>query len=320
MTKHYLLETLKGGINVLYWNENLATIKMYNENYYKLTVMRKVLVRGQKIPFRRAKCSVNTEKLACNLRRAKSKVLEYCLCNDFDYFVTLTIDKNKYDRYDFSTYYKALSKFLNNYNINNNTKVQYVLIPEQHKDGAWHMHGVIRGVLSKHLKLNKNGYFEWTSYCKKFGYMGLSPIKSRNKVASYVTKYITKQMAERNAELNAHLYYVSKKLNTAWELKRGDLVAASHGKFTYDFINEHVAIKVFDNDECLAYVDEGAITDIEELEAFDRLFRERVNEKIKNIEENFVEKYNKDNSDYMEVVEDITLFELYCNCEKETMK
>lgn len=257
---------------MLYWNENLATIKMYNEKYYKLTVMRKVLARGQKVQ-RRAKCSVNVEKLACNLRRAKSKVLEYCLCNEFDYFVTLTIDKSKYDRYDFPKYYKALSKFLNNYNTNNNTKVQYVLIPEQHKDGAWHMHGLIRGILPKHLKTNEKGCLDWTSYHKKFGYISLSVIKDRNKVASYVTKYITKQMAENNRELNTHLYYASKKLNTSWELRRGDLTDCAHGKFIYDFANEHVGIKVFEDDTCLKYVEDSPyidMEDVEEMEYFEK--------------------------------------------------
>ena len=62
------------------------------------------------------KNSVNSEKLSNNVARAKTKINELALCNPWSWFVTLTIDKDKYDRYDLKTYYKHFSQFLNNLN------------------------------------------------------------------------------------------------------------------------------------------------------------------------------------------------------------
>lgn len=156
---------------------------------------------------------VNDEKLANNISRAKSKVFEYAYCNQWDYFVTLTISPEKYDRYDLKTYIKDLGKFINNYNKIHHSKISYVLIPEQHKDGAWHMHGLISGILSKHLEMNKNGYLDFPMYARKFGFCSLSHIKSHEAVSKYITKYVTKELFSRS--YGERCYYCSKGLKKA---------------------------------------------------------------------------------------------------------
>lgn len=183
---------------------------------------------------------VNDTKLGNNISRAKSKVLEYALCNEFEYFVTLTINKDKHNRYDLKSYYKTFSKFLNNYNYRYSVKVDYLLIPEKHKDGAWHLHGLIKGLPLQHLKKNEHGYLDWPHYRDKFGYISLDPVRSIEKVSRYITKYINKELESTIKELGAHLYYVSKGLKKSEEIKRGTLLADS---IPYDFKNDYVKIK-----------------------------------------------------------------------------
>lgn len=168
----------------------------------------------------KSKCTVNSHKLACNIIRAKNTVIEYALCNNWDYFVTLTLNKENYDRYDLNTFKSDLSTFLNNYNRNGRS-VKYLLIPEMHKDGAWHMHGLLSGIAPKDLYKNKNGYLSWKQYDKKFGFISLSPIRDIAKCASYVSKYISKDLQDSIKELNAHLYYASKGLKRAERLYQG---------------------------------------------------------------------------------------------------
>ena len=55
---------------------------------------------------------VSDVKLSNNISRAKSKVFEYAYCNHWDYFITLTISPDKYDRYDLKAYIKDLGKFI----------------------------------------------------------------------------------------------------------------------------------------------------------------------------------------------------------------
>lgn len=145
------------------------------------------------------------------------------MCNEWDYFVTLTISPDKHNRYDLELYKKQLSEFLHNYNrrCSVSDKVSYLLVPEKHKDGAWHMHGFIKGIKQKDLIQNDNGYLTWKQYDKKFGYMSLDFVKDREKVSSYILKYITKETEKNVTELNAHLYYCSKGLKRACEVFRG---------------------------------------------------------------------------------------------------
>lgn len=156
---------------------------------------------------------VSEEKLANNISRAKSKVFEYAFCNHWDYFITLTISPEKYDRYDLKTYIKDLGKFINNYNTVYHSKISYVLIPEQHHDGAWHLHGLISGILPKHLTTNGNGYLDFPMYVKKFGFCSLSSVKNHEAVCKYITKYVTKELTLRS--YGERCYYCSKGLKKA---------------------------------------------------------------------------------------------------------
>lgn len=199
---------------------------------------------------------VNNEKLKSNIIRAKSKVFEYAYCNEFDYFVTLTIDPRKYDRSDLKGYYKDFTQFLRDYRKKHKVSIQYLFIPELHEDGkSWHMHGLIKGIDEVHLKqftlddniplklkkLIKKGQliYNWEHYAKKFGYVSLGKIRSQEAVCKYITKYINKALANTIKELNAHLYYCSKGLEKAVEIKRGTLSAKS---IPWDFENDYVKV------------------------------------------------------------------------------
>lgn len=222
-----------------------VNLKRFNESMYKLTYF-KTPVRqpGYEIKVKKARGS-GESKLDNNLSRAKNKVLEYALCNDFEYFVTLTIDKNKYDRFNLKQYYKDFGVFLQNYNRLHKCKVEYIFIPEHHQDGAWHMHGLVKGIPKEHLIKNEHGYLDWNYYRDRFGYISLDKVRSKVRVSKYITKYINKDMATSIRELNAKSYYNSKGLKTAVEVKRGTLCGDS---IPFDFENDYVKIKWLNDD------------------------------------------------------------------------
>lgn len=78
-------------------------------------------------------------------RRARSKLRRLALSNEFSHFVTLTLDPAKIDRCDPVSVQRALSTWLSNMVQRHGLK--YVIVPEQHKDGAWHFHGLFAGRL-----------------------------------------------------------------------------------------------------------------------------------------------------------------------------
>lgn len=82
--------------------------------------------------------AANQERAA---RRAAAKVRDLALSNPFKWFVTLTLDPAKVDRYDV----KEITKKLNNWLDHQVQRrgAAYVIIPERHKDGALHFHGLV---------------------------------------------------------------------------------------------------------------------------------------------------------------------------------
>lgn len=212
-------------------------VKKYNKYRFKITYLQSVCVGGlEDKKEHNAKGSVNDSKLSNNLSRAKSKINEYAQCNSWDYFVTFTLNKDKYDRYNLKQFQKDFSEFLHGYNkrCDEDEKVKYILVPEQHKDGAWHMHGLIKGIKKKDIVVNNNGYLTWKKYNDKFGYMSMDTIKDKDKVSSYILKYITKDSEKNVRELNAHMYYASKGLKVAEVVMRSNTVDKKFN-FTWDW-------------------------------------------------------------------------------------
>ena len=83
------------------------------------------------------------DDLLRSMRRARSKLRRLALSNDFQYFVTLTLDPEKIDRYDGAAVTKALGRWCDN--MVRRHGLRYILVPEQHKDGAFHFHGFMAG-------------------------------------------------------------------------------------------------------------------------------------------------------------------------------
>jgi hypothetical protein len=83
--------------------------------------------------------------LARARRRAKSAVYDLAMSTDFEWFVTLTLDADKVDRYDPEEVFRHLHPWLDN-NVRRRG-LSYVLIPELHKDGALHFHGLFNDAL-----------------------------------------------------------------------------------------------------------------------------------------------------------------------------
>ncbi|MBE5850167.1 MAG: hypothetical protein E7298_08430 [Lachnospiraceae bacterium] len=215
---------------------------------------------GSKSP----KNSVNEDKLKNNLVRARSKILEYALCNEWEWYFTATIDGKKYNRTDLKRYRNDFTRFLQRFGRQNRLTIQYLIIPELHKDGkSWHAHGFIKGLpveylsefkynrkLPKYIKTRLNyGYklYEFRPYSERFGFNDFERIRDLKRSASYITKYITKDLGRSVSELGLHTFFASKGLKTAKEIDRGILKMDSSIEFDYEC--EYFAIKWLETDE-----------------------------------------------------------------------
>lgn len=224
-------------------------IKQYNDDMYKLTYCKKPIKRAgfeDKNNIKRSR-DVNDVKLSNNVARARAMVFEYALCNDFEYFVTLTLNKDLQDRYDLKGYIKRLGQFIRNYRRDHGADIQYLLIPEKHRDGAWHMHGLFKGIPAEHLSINENGYMDWPAYSKRFGFISLDKIKNKEACSKYITKYVSKSFDKEGGvtEKESKLYYCSRGLKRAKKKRDGTLSRYQLERIPFSFENDYVKTGFF---------------------------------------------------------------------------
>lgn len=203
------------------------SVKFYRDGLYKLIKFKRCLTA--RLPEDREQGSDRVEgKYAQAISRAKSVIYQVAVCNDWDFFVTFTIDRTKFDRYEFKPFYKSFSQWIRDHRKKYGSKIEYLLIPEQHEDGAWHMHGFMRGIPQDQLsrfvlgvhpqRLCKDEFWNWGLASKKFGYCSLSEIRDPMGCAAYACKYVTKELLETNTRFGAHLYMCSIGLRRAVRL------------------------------------------------------------------------------------------------------
>lgn len=192
----------------------------------------------------------DTERFYQSIARAKARVLELALCNEFTHFCTFTqSDILRNDRFNLPDFRKDLAQFVRNRNRSRTPERQlrYLLVPEQHKDGAWHMHGLLSGLDALDLKPNEHGYLDWNAYRSRFGWFSVSDIKDPTGCAHYITKYISKSMAASDAmKKGQHLYFASQCLKgrdvICYEMKD----PCPYDLDTFDFENDYVKVKWVD--------------------------------------------------------------------------
>lgn len=133
-----------------------------------------------------------------NFNRTKQMVFDYARCGNWDWFITLTFSGDKVDRYDFDECSKKSRKWLNNqrrYAPN----LMYLLVPEQHKDGAWHFHGLLANTgdmkfIDSGKKDKGNPIYNMVKW--QFGFTTATKVQDIHKVAKYIGKYITKSLCD----------------------------------------------------------------------------------------------------------------------------
>lgn len=214
------------------------------------------------------RCKVNNEKLQENIIRARNRIFELAFCNKWQYFFTGTLDKKKYNREDLDKFHKDFTRFIRLYNKKNNLDIKFLIIPELHKDKkSWHFHGLINNLPQEQLKLfevgdkmgkkllekviNGDTVYNWIDYKNKFGFCDLEPIKNKEALSKYITKYITKELAFSVTKLNAQLYYHSRGLNFAKEIKKGHM---SWGDIQPDYKNDYCKISWISSDKLNSFL------------------------------------------------------------------
>lgn len=163
-----------------------------------------------------------------SLSRTKRNIREIALSNNFEYFATVTVNSKNADRFSLDECQDLLrKKFKKLKRINKD--FAYIFITEKHKDGAFHFHGLVKGI--EEFYVNQNGYLSH-KILDEVGFNSFSKINDYIKCCNYITKYITKDCVRNTA---GYIYISSR------GLKKADV-------YDYDVIN--FEDWSFENDYC----------------------------------------------------------------------
>lgn len=217
----------------------MAISPAYSIHRYRDDIYKVVAFKGNRDPASmyvrdREDQQHNDVKLDSNFSRARSMVLQYALCNPWQYFFTGTLDPDRWQRDDLDAFMIDFSQKIRDWRKDYGFKLDVLLIPEHHKDGKWHVHGLINNLpywctsafywlpLPKewHMtpypwKLCAGNFRSWMDFQDRYGYCSLAPIKDPVATAYYVTKYISKDLSRRGGDLGKHLYFHSRPLKKA---------------------------------------------------------------------------------------------------------
>lgn len=209
----------------------------YNDNFCRLVKINYQRQKGFEVINEPSKYQVEGESDRTSLSRTKRNIREISLCNDFEYFATITVNSANADRFSLDECQELLRKKFKKLK-RKNSNFAYIFITEKHKDGAFHFHGLIRGI--DDFYINSNGYLSHEIF-DEIGFNSFSKIKDYIKCCNYITKYITKECVRNTSGT----VYISSR-----GLKKADVYDYKNIDYdNYDFENEFCKIKEFKIDE-----------------------------------------------------------------------
>lgn len=191
-------------------------------------------------------CNNYDYKLANNITRARTKILDYAYNNNFTYFLTATIS-SKYDRSDLKSFIKQVTQAFRNLRKLYNKDLFYLIIPELHSDKKnWHIHGILGGECVE-LDKYSNSFGYYSLHClDSLGFNSVSKIRCKDACNIYVTKYITKNLSIGRSK-SEHLFYTSHNLKTGVSFPLIKVTPDDLQYIDFDFSSDNIKLKKYFN-------------------------------------------------------------------------
>lgn len=140
--------------------------------------------------------------------RTIQNIYNYARSNKWEFFVTLTFNPDKVNRFDYGECTRKLSQWLKNMKKQFPDMI-YLMVPELHLgqksetdaegNHAWHFHGLMSGIsdcmeFSGHFTKAKQPVYNIGKY--NYGWSTATEVETHEAACKYLTKYITKDLCE----------------------------------------------------------------------------------------------------------------------------
>lgn len=200
-TEYRRINSSPSSIKRLYTHKNI-----YYGSYIESSAYNKVQVtfNSSRVSFTKARVG---SKKSFSLYRAKDRVFKLIESNVYRFgnykpiFFTLTTE-DQLSEYKQSN--RKVKAFVRRLNLHTKIKLKYIIVPEKHKSGAIHYHGVFFNFPFVDIK-----YMH--SYLWGYGSVDLQIARGVNSVSAYCAKYITEDF-NVNTPLHTKTYFTSRGL------------------------------------------------------------------------------------------------------------
>ena len=135
--------------------------------------------------------------LRSSMGRTVNKVYYLSRSNDWEWFFTLTFNPEVVDSFDYTACTEKLSNW---FTVMRRScpNMKYIVVPEQHKSGRWHFHGLFAdcdnlGFVDSGKK-TKDGDTIYNVGKYRLGWSTATKVKDPRRVTKYIGKYITKDL------------------------------------------------------------------------------------------------------------------------------
>lgn len=135
--------------------------------------------------------------LRSSMGRTVNKVYYLARSNDWEWFFTLTFNPEVVDSFDYAACTDKLSDWLANMR-RKCPDMKYIVVPEQHKSGRWHFHGLFSNCNNLGFvdsgKRTKSGDVIYNVGKYRLGFSTATKVRDFRRVTKYIGKYITKDL------------------------------------------------------------------------------------------------------------------------------
>ena len=206
---------------------NLKMIKAGEYERYKYFELACIVPDNGGNTGKRGQAKDREESIRRAMHRAKEKIYGYVIANDWQYWATQTFNREVVDRYNLDEIVKRYNQKLYNLKKRSYPELKWLVVPELHKDGAWHLHMFMSGIPKDRMKYSGCDYYVKAKNCYRpiynwldtedlgfnyYLYIGDFEPLERVITTNYVTKYITKDLVKKR--FNKKMYWCSRGL---WE-------------------------------------------------------------------------------------------------------
>ena len=136
-----------------YFQKNKKVVKKFAPLDFNGERVRVNLLTGETSYYKK-KDIIQSHK--ASLRRTVIAMNMLLSMNDFDWFWTLTFDKDRVDRTSAEAVFNCYEKYINNLK-HKCPEFKYMTFPEQHEDGCFHFHLLVAGLTVKDMGLVNSG-------------------------------------------------------------------------------------------------------------------------------------------------------------------